>query len=914
VRFGGLAAALVLTAAIAWPTVSAAQAITSDGSLGTAVTNGGGDAYTISGGAQRGNNLFHSFGLFSVPSFGSATFDGPPATANVISRVTGGQVSSIDGLISTRGGASPMPGANFFLINPAGVVLGPFAALDVGGAFRISTADYIRLADGVVFSAVPGAGDALLSSAPPQAFGFLSNNPASITLDGAQLVVDPAQTLSIVGGNVQMLNGAVLAAPAGVVEVGSAASPGVAPFDAGLDMSQFSRLGEVRISGGGIAVGDGVSNGSIVIRSGQLVLEAAAVLLADTGDSPGAAVGIDIVASESMIVREGALVQTISGGLADASDISIRAGNLTVTGTEPSLGFTSTIESRGTSAGRAGTINLNVANVLVSGEGVIQTISSTSGAGDIRINATGTVTVTGALSEISTDVFETSSPLLAGDITVNARDVVLSDRGKIRSGGSSTQGGQTVSISAANSVSISGLAGIEGRGFNQTAGAVNISTPVLAMDAGYITTSTFGTEGAGTIFVNANTVNLANGAQIASSSQDAATGAGGAISINASGSVTIGGTGPAELGNTLSLTNSASSGLFGTTETTGSAGQISVSAPTLTVSNVGTISVATSGPGSGGNIVTNVGNLNVNGGARIDSSTTAGGAGGAMTLNASNLSISGANSGLFSTASSTGNAGQITVTAGNVTVAGGGVIDSSTTGAGAGGAINVSASGQVAISSGGSVRADSLGAGNTGSITIAAGDRIMMESGSISTRAATADGGNITLLAPNVIRLANSQITTSVESGTGSGGNIFIDPQFVILTNSTITANAFGGPGGNITIIANNFIADPSTSIVASSALSTPGTVQIESPDNNVAGDIAQLPRELVDSSRLLASACSARRGGAPSSFTVAGRGGVPVDPDGYLPSYSMSDAPAVPRAGAGYAVALAMAGWECWQ
>lgn len=145
------AVALALAGLAVWPSGSVAQAITPSG-LGTVVDNGGtGDNYTISGGTNRGNNLFHSFGQFSVPSFGSAVFDGPASTANVLSRVTGGQLSSIDGLISTRAGASPMPSANFFLINPAGVMFGANAALDVGGAFRVSTADNIRLADGVLF-------------------------------------------------------------------------------------------------------------------------------------------------------------------------------------------------------------------------------------------------------------------------------------------------------------------------------------------------------------------------------------------------------------------------------------------------------------------------------------------------------------------------------------------------------------------------------------------------------------------------------------------------------------------------------------------------------------------------------------------------------------------------------------------
>jgi hypothetical protein len=80
--------------------------------------------------------------------------------------------------------------------------------------------------------------------------------------------------------------------------------------------------------------------------------------------------------------------------------------------------------------------------------------------------------------------------------------------------------------------------------------------------------------------------------------------------------------------------------------------------------------------------------------------------------------------------------------------------------------------------------------------------------------------------------------------------------------------------------------------VEASSALSTPGTVRIRSPENNIAGDIAQLPRELADATRLMQPGCTARRSGAPSSFTVASRGGVPADPDGYLPSYMAAAAP----------------------
>jgi hypothetical protein len=178
------------------------------------------------------------------------------------------------------------------------------------------------------------------------------------------------------------------------------------------------------------------------------------------------------------------------------------------------------------------------------------------------------------------------------------------------------------------------------------------------------------------------------------------------------------------------------------------------------------------------------------------------------------------------------------------------------------------------------------GTGLGGNITITAGNEIVLTNGQITTQTLTADGGNITLLAPNLVQLQDSIISTSVQGGAGTGGNIMIDPQFVIVNNSSIIANAFGGPGGNITIIAENFLQSATSVIEASSALSTPGVIEVRSPENNVENNIAQLPAAFIDASALLRGLCTARRTGAPSSFVVAGRGGVPVDADGYLPSF----------------------------
>ena len=187
--------------------------ITIDGSLrpGTAGAVAGPNFVVDSSvGRTVGNNLFHSFGQFNVGAGESATFTGPASIANVISRVTGGQLSSIDGLVDTR---SFMPVANFFLLNPAGIMLGPGASLNVGGAFHLSTADYVCLGSGGCladptagkFFASLGRGD-VLTVAAPAAFGFLGPPTGSIVVNGSNLpgVPDPpvGQTMSLVGDQI----------------------------------------------------------------------------------------------------------------------------------------------------------------------------------------------------------------------------------------------------------------------------------------------------------------------------------------------------------------------------------------------------------------------------------------------------------------------------------------------------------------------------------------------------------------------------------------------------------------------------------------------------------------------------------------------------------------------------------------
>ena len=169
----------------------------------------------------NGNNLFHSFSVFNilragpgVPRQESVTFTAPSGgvtISNVISRVTGGtsaftgaKSSLIDGPLN-----SSISGANFWFINPNGIIFGPNAVLPTTGSFHASTADYIKLADGNIFAATPSSSE-VLTVHPPSAFGFLSANPEGIQVRNVVnnvprlLQVPAGRTLSLVGGTIEV--------------------------------------------------------------------------------------------------------------------------------------------------------------------------------------------------------------------------------------------------------------------------------------------------------------------------------------------------------------------------------------------------------------------------------------------------------------------------------------------------------------------------------------------------------------------------------------------------------------------------------------------------------------------------------------------------------------------------------------
>jgi filamentous hemagglutinin family protein len=251
-----LLSALVLSMMFARCDAQVSTAITSDGTMGTVITDQGA-VFNITGGTRpaQGPNLFHSFSQFDVGTGDTAHFVGQPGVDNIIGRVTGGRESLIDGRLQSD--------ASLFLLNPSGLMFGPNATLDVHGSFHASTADALRFADGAAFSAHLNA-KSTLTVASPAAFGFLNATPAGIEVQGSELSVPEGDTLSMVGGDIAIVgdgdpasDAPNLAAPGGQINLASVASSGDVGFNpvserSELEVESFEQLGDMLIAEGGL--------------------------------------------------------------------------------------------------------------------------------------------------------------------------------------------------------------------------------------------------------------------------------------------------------------------------------------------------------------------------------------------------------------------------------------------------------------------------------------------------------------------------------------------------------------------------------------------------------------------------------------------------------------------------------------
>jgi len=772
------------TACLLWGRLGAARALTwlllavrvgnspaqvvLDGKFGTSGALSGPN-YTITAGmgATRGNNLFQSFSQFDLKAGDVATFTGPAIIQNILARVTGGGPSSIDGTIR-----SGIAGANFFLINPHGIMFGPNAALDISGSFAASTADYLKLADGARFVASLGADDSGLSTAPVSAFGFLGNNPGAIAVQ--QSTLNCAKAISLVGGDIAVEGGSVQS-PGGQINVVSVQSAGEVPVDppkqsvAGFNTA-FPQQGKITLQDAAQVDASGEGGGLIVIRGGSLVVDNSTIQANTTGATAGQ--GIDIAVVSDLDLLNGGQINSLS-----------------------TMGL-----------GNAGNINLTAQSIRLDGGGFP------------------------AMSQISTatgDQFLGGGPAKGGDIVIHTGSLELANNAQISSATFGAGNAGRIDISA-SSVRVDAM-------LTTFAQITANSMPFDQQNAG----------NAGDIAIHTGTLDLLNGGTISS-----------------------------------------------TTYGSGNAGVVDINAQSVSLVIGGTIGVGTYGAGNGGNIRLTADSMRIDGGGiqAVTTSSDTPAPGGSILVTVGSLSLIHmgsifTTSMAFSMGSSSGPGGNIEINAGNLSLSGGSTIRGESQGTGVAGNIALRVDGNIELADNSAV-STSAPYSSGGEIHVRAGSEILLTDSQITAQAGR-NGGNISLDAPALIYLLRSTVTGEADktaSGHGNGGNLTIDPSFLILNQGGLISKSSFGNGGNISIFSDYFFQSASF-IDASAPFGLPGTVTVTAPEVDLSGSLIGLPGNFLDLGAQLRPDCGVRLSGNVSSFIVLGRGGLPIAPSGFVPS-----------------------------
>ncbi|GAB4203858.1 MAG: hypothetical protein Fur006_58540 [Coleofasciculaceae cyanobacterium] len=511
----------------------------------------------------------------------------------------------------------------------------------------------------------------------------------------------------------------------------------------------------------------------------------------------------------------------------------------------------------------------------------------------------------------------------AGNIFIKGPREVNIDRGELFTGGSNTGNAGTLSITQTSSVRLTNRASISTSTFGVgNAGTLLIETGNLsAQNQSFIISFTAGTGDAGDLTIRANnSVEITSGSQITSQTRGSGNSAdltvvtrrlttrNGEISTGAAGSLTADGN-----LSTFSQSNVRSGNL---TVRASESVEIGAEAGLFT----STYSLA-----QGGELTVETGRLTIQDGGRIDAGTYGTGLGGTVTINASeSIELIGTSAdGTFASGVSAysrppsdfdanlwqgnANSGSVNLTTNQLIIRDGAEVTTSVEGTsqtGNAGDIQVQAN-SLSLSNGGRITSRSDGKSNAGNINVNVSGNLVSSGGNITATSTQLGGGNITLTADD-IRLSNSSlISTSVKESTGGGGNIRINSTvFLAIEDSDILANAEAGPGGDIFIKSEAFLADIFSRGLAEPVGRNPGDfarfrgndrVDISAdsrlgqggakiyPDIEQIRAVAELPSDLVDPSELIDRRCTPADTKRASSFTITGRGGLPPNPNNPL-------------------------------
>jgi filamentous hemagglutinin family protein len=803
--------------------------ITLDGTLGPQIALEGPN-YDISAnlGQQRGSNLFHSFGQFNINVEEIATFSGPDNISNIISRVTGGSPSSIDGTLR-----STIDGADVYLINPAGMMFGPNASLDIPGSFHASTADTLRFNDGSEFNA-RNPQDSLLTIAPISAFGFLTDSPAPLSIENNKKLDMPhGKNLSLIGGNIRIDN-SLLTAQFGRINMASVASRGdVTPLSEDLTLS--ARPGEISLRKSIMTTAGGGDTAGIFIRAGHFFLDNTIVSSGTRGTTNGG--NINVQAETLTAIQGGRFLSetktNASGGhiKIEVAGLTEFSGWITRSGKISESGIKATSSSKGN--GNAGTIDLETGALeLKDGATINATTYGQGQGGNINLRVADSISLSGFGSEGegSSIAANTRGKMenagQGGTIFLDTKELSLRDGASI---GATTYGaakGGQINIKAEESVFLSG----EDR-------RSKISR---------ISTTTYSSGDGRKISLETKQLNLFGGTKIIANT--IGTGQGGNINIQVSDLVKLKGSNSANFGSSIAAQSD------GEMPNAGNGGTIELSAGRLQLLDGAQISAATFGPGQGGQL-----NVKVTKNAFFSGQDKDGFSSGLLTDSNGEME-------------NAGKGGILTLVVGDLHLTDKAEINAGTYGPAEGGSVRVRAN-TIKLTDGGKITALSEALGNAGQIELILTDKLIIRNGSIETKAESADGGNLSITTPSYVYLIDGQITASVSEEFGGGGNITASPQFVILDNAQMFAKAKKGEGGNINVTTTgiyNFTGEAIEEIInASSEFGVDGVVVIDTPDNGAEEGIFALPAALFDASTIMNTPCGQRVAENPSRFVL---------------------------------------------
>ena len=518
------------------------------------------DSDIIEGGATRGGNLFHSFAEFNVEAVRGAYFDNPAAIENILSRVTGSNISEIMGTLGVLGDA------NLFLINPNGIVFGENARLDVNGSFFASTADSLLFDNGFEFSGSNPEAPPLLTVNIPVGLGF-RDDPGEIvnrsyvensTGEFVGLEVEPGQNLTLVGGEIKFEAGEATT-KGGNIQLGGLSAAGTVDIndDGSLNFSESVERADITLSNGADVDVRGTGDGSITINARNLNIEAGefgssfirAGITADSTFADAQAGNIIIDVAENITLDDSRIInqvnsggvgnsgnititigslEAINGGDVDASTLGqgnagaveiIATGDLTFDG-EDSEGFQSGVTSLVTedAVGNAGGVSISTNNLTLTNGGRVS--ASTFGQGNassVNIVATGDLTFDGedsggAQSGVTSQV-NSNAEGESGGVSISTSNLTLTNGGRVSASTFGQGNAGAVEIIATGDLSFDGedSGGAQSGVTSQVnpnaegeSGGVIISTNNLTLtNGGRVAADTFGEGDAGAVEITA---------------------------------------------------------------------------------------------------------------------------------------------------------------------------------------------------------------------------------------------------------------------------------------------------------------------------------------------------------------------------------------------------------------------------